>query len=276
VFKSDQKQKIKFGQSWLIVFGLVSLLVCISESSVSAQTTAPTVSELTGHWLDNTCISIGNNLYIQRDFTLTPPDWIGLFTIYGDANCNASAKQVVLNTTGSFSIGDPWQPVPNSRQAIFGFGKRTLTPVTQSFADFLNGSNKCGPGNWKAGQEQDISATGCEALGTEPVSACKAEYDLLQLKDGLLYLGDRSASLCDDPAKRPTKPGPAGLKKLATTGSGAGGAAPGAAPAAGQGGGSLSASVEDSLLPLLVLLVLAGLGLGASLGLRLKRISNRR
>jgi hypothetical protein len=215
----------------LTMLTLVSM--ASTDNSVAAQSTDATTQPFLGRWKDTICIPIGNNLYLKREFTLNTSNWNGAFAIYGETNCADAALQLTIKADGNLTIGNPYQAVPSAREAVFSFARRTITPASPGLVEALSKAG-CGSGQWQIGQAQDVSDKGCAALGVESVSACSAEYDLLLLKDGQLYLGDRSKSLCNSPANRPTQAIGAGLGKVSQ--------APAGIPNTGVGGAGSQAT----------------------------------
>lgn len=153
-----------------------------------------THTALIGRWASPTPETIanadGSTIYGIRDFRFATETWSVRFSAYGDAQ--ASYPLFTLRAEGSYRIGADSAAVPGAHEADFAFHARYLTAHAEQFVDLLNSADSAGT-TWVTGSERDISANG--ALFFPSVAAAPVEYDLVALRDGMLYLGDRSGDL---------------------------------------------------------------------------------
>lgn len=172
-----------------------------SSSHGPGQTTYRTAA---GHWLSARCEPAGGS-WLTRDFVLARRSWTLSAAIYADASC--SFKLLTFSTVGSYALGDRSRVVPGAREARFAFTVKQVTPFSQAIADVMN-TTGCGSGRAQVGLTEDISRTGCPALGLSSVRECPAEYDTLARAGNRLFFGARPADgdLCTR-AERPTRLG---------------------------------------------------------------------
>ena len=78
--------------------------------------------------------------------------------------------------------------------------EKAIVPTSQAGLDLL--ARECPSPAWKVGEER-VTATGCGKL-VPSHDVCPVEYDLMRLKSGKLYFGDRTVPLCTE-ATRPKK-----------------------------------------------------------------------
>jgi hypothetical protein len=132
----------------------------------------------------------GSTMYGVRDFTFTDETWALRFSAYGDPD--AAYPLFTLRAEGHYTLGEPSAAVPDAREAEFLFAKRLFTANGEPFVELLNGAGAGSP-PWMPGVEQDVSATG--ALFIPSLAQAPVEHDLVALRDGALFLGDRSGDL---------------------------------------------------------------------------------
>lgn len=110
-------------------------------------------------------------------------------------------RTFVFRTEGPYRIGEPSAAVPGAFEAVFGEEVKVVTLLADDAAVVAAfGFASCG---LQAGEETDISATGCAAW--KPVAECGEDHDLLALDAAGLYFGVRPADndMCT-PDRRPT------------------------------------------------------------------------
>lgn len=130
----------------------------------------------------------GSMAYLIRDFTFSGSNWKLLLTAYGDPA--QSVKLFEATVEGKYSLGKESIAATEAVEADFSFEKVTMTPFIEPLVAMFNES-KSGHGNWKIGDSQDVSQTGC--MFFRPVGEYGMEYDLVKLDGSKLYLGERPA-----------------------------------------------------------------------------------
>jgi hypothetical protein len=176
-------------------------------ASQDKDASAPPASEATleGHWVSPACESMpgqgGATTYFTRDFTLTKTDWTLAFRLFGDGAC--TQKLATIDIAGPYQVLLDSTHVAGAREAVFSFGRRTVTAEAKGFADFL-GTTTCGVKPWAVGVAQDVLAGGCAELGARPVARCASDNDVVKVEGDRLWFGQRPADndMCS-PEKRP-------------------------------------------------------------------------
>ncbi|HJV32912.1 MAG TPA: hypothetical protein VJ694_02690 [Patescibacteria group bacterium] len=171
-----------------------------------------TLPDVGGHWSSRGCETVRSVVGVsrlKRDLRLDESSWRLKVDFYGDADCTKGLFSV--ETEGPYRLG-PKSFEPRDATLIrFDLGKLTLTPDAPEAAAKFDQA-RCGDGNWKVGEGQEVTQEGC--LGLVPtLDTCPAEYDIVKIQDGALYLGDRSLGLCE-PDRYPVTFAPAPLEKI--------------------------------------------------------------
>lgn len=165
--------------------------------------------DITGHWVSSAVETrpngSGGSLYLRRDFKTAATTSAAQFSFFADAA--GTQPNVVVWLNGPYTLGEPWDKVPGAYTGQFAFSELKITPKSQGFVDFLNGSaaGTCGS-NWKLDTEQTLTGTaGCLTLGID-LKNKSIEYDIVKREGSELFYGARPAdgSGLDTEAKRPT------------------------------------------------------------------------
>ncbi len=182
-----------------------------TEDAPDASTGASedTLDLLQGTWTSEACESDGTNAF-RRTFSFSGDRWEIAFVTYGDAECTPEMALIQFDFGGVVEIDDPSDAVDGALDAFFGFSSRTITPVSDAAAAFLNDGSACGSADWQTGTARDVQTDGCPDFGVLPADACAGEFDLVALEEQTLRLGTRPAdnNLCTDEL-RPTSLGDA-------------------------------------------------------------------
>ncbi|CAN0466385.1 unnamed protein product [Hapterophycus canaliculatus] len=94
------------------------------------------------------------------------------------------------------------------------FTDRSLTPQTDAIARALTDAG-CGTAGWKTGAKQSVFPAGCMPFGVPDVAQCAAEFDVVKLHGGKLFLGARpeAGNICAL-QRRPLTAGTAALIQI--------------------------------------------------------------
>jgi hypothetical protein len=156
--------------------------------------------DITGKWKSESIETLVTGNYGKRLFTIDAKNWEVQFTMYLDS---AATKPVfTFKGSGPYTLGEKSATVADAMDGTFSFTHKYLTLHTADTTLVKNlGFTQCG---LQKDVEADITEKGCSFL--ESVTACAQEYDLVALKDGKMYGGQRppaGTTLCDE-KNRPT------------------------------------------------------------------------
>jgi hypothetical protein len=162
---------------WLISLALSLGLL----GAVQAQT-----PDLSGHW-QSTATEPSGPVFAKRSFHFEKDRWSIVFHAYADAQ--ASVPLFTLDVGGVFVVGGPSTKVTGAYEGIFPATHRQV--VADSDAGVaLFASMGC---TLRKGVAQALLAEGC---GFVPgLMQAMGEYDLVAIKDGKLFFGDRAGDL---------------------------------------------------------------------------------
>jgi hypothetical protein len=180
--------------SLLTILFLLLTSACGAGQDKDASTPATSEATLEGHWVSPSCESMpgqgGSTTYFTRDFTLTKTDWTLAFRLFADGAC--TQKLGTIDIGGPYKVLGDSVAVAGAREAVFSFGRRTVTAEAKGFADFL-GTTSCGTKPWAVGASQDLLAGGCAALGAYPIAQCASDNDVVKVEGDRLWFGQRPA-----------------------------------------------------------------------------------
>lgn len=213
-------------------FSTLALAGCTSESSgggggsggsTGTETTtdsttsdtgpvALTGKDVAGEWASAGCEAYpdgkGGESYLTRDFTLTETTWDLSFSVFGDKDCKVALFTAQIH--GPFTLGALSKTADGATEGQFAFETNAWTAHNQQMADTFTGAG-CGAGAWEVDKAQEVGGTGCIGVAHK-IADCPEEYDLVGIKDGRLYFGERITDMCTE-AGRPAALGPYGLTK---------------------------------------------------------------
>jgi len=172
----------------LLIALLVALLLAVGASAQTTTGSQPLrPADVLGSWQSVTCEVLpderGDNQYRRREISFTPERWNFFATFFGDASC--TVPLFTARIEGPYRLGA--LIASGATEADLYFERLHFTALNRQAAEALN-RLRCGDGNFQVGIEQDTSKTGCVF---PPTREYPLEYDLVQLKDGLLYFGER-------------------------------------------------------------------------------------
>lgn len=170
---------------------MCGLLLAVSSIGWSRAEDAPltAVRDLRGFWEHERCQiqeRNGQRTSSRSLFAIFDREWGISFTQYTDAACQTPAMTAVLG--GTYEPTGASRSVPGAFDVTFRFLRKTIVAHDATLVDRLN-SGACGDRQWRAGVEQDVTATGC--LGIASIVACSQEYDLVRIANHQLFLGER-------------------------------------------------------------------------------------
>ena len=167
--------------------GLVRPVAMWSDENLLAPWPIP----ISGRWRSAAAEPIpgqdGASLYLTRDFEFGENRWSIDFSVHSDVD--RTALLFSGHNEGSFSISDE-RAADGSRFASFAFDSRALRPAVSSVATALSEAG-CGSGTWVVGESQDVLEEGCPSSRIPSRDECPAEFDVVRIHNGKLFLGAR-------------------------------------------------------------------------------------
>lgn len=163
---------------------------------------------LTGNWISVAAEKTITGNYSIREFRFTDQNWEVRSTVFADSLLRDA--MFTFRAVGTYTIGTPSGNLAATYNATFFFGQKFLTLKTADTMRIKSaGLSAC---KLKPGVETDITATGCGYFAS--LSVCGMEFDLINLENGMLRLGERPASggMCAE-ERRPVRLG-LPLKKI--------------------------------------------------------------
>lgn len=156
-------------------------LLCLAAAPVAAQP-----PDIAGRW-QSAAPEAAGPVFATRDFTLTDREWSVVFRAYADAA--GTAPLFTLQVGGVYVLGGPAPAVPGAVEAVFPAERRSVTADSAAGVAFFAGQG-C---SLTLGQPQPLVDRGC---GFVPgLMQAMGEYDLVALRDGALFFGDRTGDL---------------------------------------------------------------------------------
>lgn len=145
-----------------------------------------------GTWVSENAEDLGNGTFGYREFTFDENSWNLKFSLFLDEAMNKPV--IMFRTFGNYEITGDSKLVSGANEATFFMEKKFLTLLTDNEDVITNfGFSNC---NLSMNVEKEITNTGCSFFVSNDV--CDKEYDLLQLKDNKLYLGERITDMCQE------------------------------------------------------------------------------
>ena len=188
---------------------LIPLLFSLTASAaeVEAVVTAPHAPRVQGLWKSLEPEKIGSNVYATKEIEFTLSRWQE--TIFFAQDSDMKKVFLIHRSEGPFELkagaeGAPWKlDLKVSRRAL------NLQRPSPALASTL-GIRGCG---LLPKKEVTVEIDSCGAFPA--TSKCPVEYEIVQNKDGRLYLGGHAMNdfKCSE-AQRPSTLEPLGLKKV--------------------------------------------------------------
>lgn len=163
------------------VLTFVTALLCMAQVAHAQE--AP---NLQGSWASAALENYGNH-YGKRAFKFTDTTWQVTHRAYADAQ----GKQPLfrLNVGGVYVLGQGSSAVPGAFEGIFPATYRHVTAESEAGVQMFAAMG-C---TLKLGEETPLVSQGCGFV--HGLMQAMGEYDLVALKDGKLFFGDRAGDL---------------------------------------------------------------------------------
>lgn len=141
---------------------------------------------ISGQWASIAPENYGH-MVATRHFTFSAKRWAVKFQVYADA---AGTQPLFhLNVGGPYTLGGPSATVAGASEGIFPADHRLITADSPAGVQ-LFATQGC---TLQQGTPLALTTSGCGFVPS--LMQNMGEYDLMALKDGQLFLGDRSADL---------------------------------------------------------------------------------
>ena len=163
-------------------FFLAALFGALAATSVADSQTL----DLTGHWVSAAPEAQGK-IFVLRDFTFKGQDWSVVYRAFGDAG--AKQPLFTLDVGGVFVIGSAAPKVPGAFEGIFPALYRKITADSPAGVGMF-AQMGCA---LALGTAKSLVSEGCGFM--PPLMQAMGEYDLVLLKDGQFFFGDRAGDL---------------------------------------------------------------------------------
>lgn len=165
------------------LFPKLATLALISALSLPAGAETP---DITGHWRSVAPETQGQ-ITATREFRIDATGWSVTFRAHADAG--ATMPLFRLEVSGVYVIGGLSTAVPDAHEAIFPATRRVLTAESPAGVALFAGMG-CA---LVEGEPMVLSDRGC---GFVPgLMQAMGEYDLVAVRDGQLFFGDRAGDL---------------------------------------------------------------------------------
>ncbi len=159
-----------------------AVLVAAATGPVHAQPTPA----LDGQWASEKPEPYGSH-YATRSFSFTGSQWRVAYRAYADAQGRQPLFR--LDVSGAYALGGPSRKVPDAVEGVFPALQRHITAESDAGVQMFAGMG-C---KLEKGRETPLLSEGC---GFVPgLMQAMGEYDLVSIKDGRLYFGDRTGDL---------------------------------------------------------------------------------
>lgn len=159
------------------------------------------VPDISGRWRSEK-IEKYDHLYATRSFAFSKSSWELTYQAYLDADTQIPV--FTLYVSGEYLLGGQSKVVDAAHEGVFWAKKRDLIANSDAGVQ-LFASMGCA---LQIGTRNSLIEEGCGVIPS--VMNAMGEYDLVSLKDGKLYFGDRSGDLTKS---RPDKLTPFPLAK---------------------------------------------------------------
>lgn len=163
-----------------VVTALLSVLVTGTGWS---QDRAP---DIAGRWKSTSAEAEGP-IHAMREFQITSESWAVVFRAYADAA--ASKPLFRIETGGIYVLGGSSATVQGAFEGIFPATRRQVTAESAEGVAMFAGMG-C---KLEQGVAKTLTVEGCGFL--PPLMQAMGEYDLVALRDGKLFFGDRAGDL---------------------------------------------------------------------------------
>ena len=166
-----------------VLISAFSITVAALTASLPARADAPSI---TGRW-QSAAPEAQGQIFVTREFKIEPATWSVAFRAYGDAS--AKAPLFTLNVGGVYVLGGSSSAVAGAREGIFPATYRRITAESEAGVQMFAAMG-C------ALKVRVVKPLTSEPCGFVPsLMQAMGEYDLVAVKSGQLFFGDRSGDL---------------------------------------------------------------------------------
>ena len=167
----------------------ILLATTLIATSAMTQAAPPSIS---GKWQSVGVENYGQ-VYATRQFQMTAKDWGVVYRAYHDAE--GKQPLFTIRVKGVYALGDLSSTVSNAYEGIFPALSRRLTAESDAGVQLFS-SMGC---QLIKGKEVALVNQGCGFI--PGLMQVMGEYDLVSIRNGQLFLGDRAGDLSK---QRPT------------------------------------------------------------------------
>lgn len=162
---------------------LLALAASGLAATASVQAQSPV---LIGQWTSAATENNGTH-FASRRFVFTDTHWSVVYRAFADAQ--ARQPLFTLQVAGTYLVGGPSRAVSGAYEGIFPANMRQLTADSEGGVQMFAAMG-C---KLEVGKPTTLVSEGCGFVpGT---MQAMGEYDLIAVRDGRVYFGDRSADL---------------------------------------------------------------------------------
>ena len=162
---------------------LSAALIAAIAAAPAARAEAP---DLTGHWTSAAPEAQGK-IFVLRDFTFKDNSWGVVYRAFGDAD--AKQPLFTLDVGGVFVIGGPSVKVPGAFDGVFPALHRKIIAESPAGVGMFAQMGCV----LELKVVKSLVAEGCGFM--PPLMQAMGEYDLVAIKDGQFFFGERSGDL---------------------------------------------------------------------------------
>ncbi|MBL9108143.1 MAG: hypothetical protein JNM74_02685 [Myxococcales bacterium] len=192
----------------LVLPFLVLLGACSAAVEEEPTTSGSSEDDLTkepsltfGTWKSVTCEPVDADTFQLRTYRIAANGVFADWKRYASPTCAAGTELMTVRMGGSSTVDRLSRVVEHAAEIRVFIDEKAIVPLSSAGLERL--AKACPSAQWTLGKERDVTTAGCGAI-VPARAACPVEYDLMRLRGGRLYFGDRSAPLCTE-ATRPKK-----------------------------------------------------------------------
>lgn len=192
-------------KKWILLISTIVVAACAQKPKLQqdASATSATIPQLSGTWQSPQVERTSNARLAKRSLRLTPTRYEYRTEVYADREMKKPLY--TFREEGGYTL----EPTANTETQNFNMqlrpNRRYLTAFPKDSKEVRDlGFSGC---DLRPGQESEISLSGCGLFAN--VDTCNQQYDILQIVDGNLHIGQRPSDLniCET-YRRPSEFGP--------------------------------------------------------------------
>lgn len=185
-----------------------TLMACSAATEDPSTSEGDSESDLTkepsltfGTWKSPKCETVDDKTFQLRTYKIAANGVFADWNRFSSPTCSPESRLMTIRMGGSSKADRLSKTVSSAAEIRVFIDEKAIVPTSQAGIERL--ARECPNAAWKLGTELDVTKAGCGTL-VPAHDACPIEYDLMRLKSGQLYFGDRSSPLCTE-ATRPKK-----------------------------------------------------------------------